>query len=245
VDCDGSGSGTDLCPCLVCSSDQTEPCDSDGDCAPLGGSCSGAPNNGGVACSANTDCTAANVGPCQAVGMNFLCRKKQSLTCVTNADCLAVNVAPCNLQTCSAKGAAGQQPEPNFCTDNICTDQGGGEGECASGPSFKYCDALLKADGQGASACTTNGDCTGGYGNCTVIDPADCFLDPIVATGVADPDFPVAGATFCVPPTSNAGINSSAGLPGPGRVVSQSAARTFCASNPAVEYNAGGLPACP
>jgi hypothetical protein len=198
-----------------------------------------------VACNANADCAAADVGPCQTVGATKLCRKKQTLTCTTNTDCQGQSVGPCNLQTCTAKGAAGEQPQPNFCTDDICTDQGGGEGQCSSGPSFKYCDALLKADGQGASACTSNTDCAGGYGNCTVIDPADCFLDPIVAVGIPDPEFPVAGATFCVPPTSNPGINSSAGLPGPGRVISQGAAKTFCQGNPLVEYNPGGVPACP
>jgi hypothetical protein len=103
----------------------------------------------------------------------------------------------------------------------------------------------VKADGAGINACLSNGDCGGGYGLCTIADQADCFLDPIVATGNADPEFPVAGAVFCIPPTSNSGVNSAAGLPGPGRVTSQGAARTFCASNHAVDYNPGGIPACP
>ena len=57
--------------------------------------------------------------------------------------------------------------------------------------------------------------------------------------------FPVAGSVFCVPPTENSAINGVAGLPGPGRVISQGAARTFCASNSDVEYVPGGTPPCP
>ncbi len=241
LDCDAGGVGTDLCPCMVCSGDQTFPCDSDSDCAALGGSCSGAPNGGGVACNSNAACTAADIGPCNNLGR---CTRKTSKLCGTNADCQNQNVGPCNLQTCTADGM-GSAPQPNFCTDDICTDQGGGQGTCASGPSFKFCDGLVKADGAGINSCSLNADCAGGYGNCTIETPADCFLDPIVATGVADPQFPVAGAVFCIPPTSNSGVNDSAGLPGPGRVLSQGAARTFCTSNNAVEYNPGGVPACP
>jgi len=240
VDCDGAGVGTDLCPCLVCSGDTTFPCSSNAECGALAGSCAGAPNGGGVTCSADPDCTSANIGPCNNLS---LCNKKQSQGCATNTDCLNHNVGPCSLQTCTSAGA-GITPQPNFCIDDICTDQGGGEGECTAGPSFKYCDGLVKADGQGINSCTDDAGCVGGYGTCTLLDPADCFLNPIVATGAADPEFPVAGAVFCVPPTFNPGVNSSAGLPGPGRVVNQGAARTFCASDNNVEYTPG-VGGCP
>ncbi|MFN2427647.1 MAG: DUF4215 domain-containing protein [Candidatus Binatia bacterium] len=242
LDCDAGGVGTDLCPCLVCSGDQTAPCSSNAECAALGGSCAGAPSGGGVNCNSNTDCNSANVGPC-LTGID-VCSKKTTVSCGSNADCLGQSVGPCNLQTCTSDGT-GSAPQPNFCVDDICTDQGGGEGECMAGPAFSYCDALVKADGAGINSCNNNGDCSGGYGLCTVLDQADCYLDPIVATGVADPEFPVAGAAFCIPPTSNTGVNDSAGLPGPGRVVSQGAARTFCASDNNVEYTPGGTPACP
>ncbi len=241
VDCDGAGAGTALCPCLVCSGDQTFPCNSNAECAPLGGNCALATHGGGVPCNQNTDCAAVDIGPCNNLGK---CTKRTTQGCGTNADCQNFNAGNCDLQTCTSRGS-GVTPEPNYCSDDICTDMGGGEGECASGPSFMFCDALVKADGAGASACTQNADCAGGYGNCTITDPADCFLDPIVATGSPDPDFPVAAATFCVPPTSNSGINSSAGLPGPGRVVNQGEATTYCTSNPAVQYTPGGIPACP
>ena len=146
----GAGVGTDLCPCLVCSGDTTFPCSSNAECGALAGSCAGAPNGGGVTCSADPDCTSANIGPCNNLS---LCNKKQSQGCATNTDCLNHNVGPCSLQTCTSAGA-GITPQPNFCIDDICTDQGGGEGECTAGPSFKYCDGLVKADGQGINSCT-------------------------------------------------------------------------------------------
>jgi cysteine-rich repeat protein len=242
VDCNGPTAGTDMCPCLVCSIDTTQPCDSDGDCAPLPGTCAGAPNGGGIQCTTNSECTSANIGPCGGLGV---CNKKQTQACSNNSDCLNHNVGPCALQTCTATGANGVTPQPNFCTDDICTDQGGGEGTCLAGPNLLFCDGLVKANGGGASGCLSNSDCVGGYGVCTVTEQANCFLDPIVAIGVPDPEFPIAGATFCIAPTSNPGVNSSAGLPGPGRVLSQGAAATFCANDHNVQYSPGGIPACP
>jgi cysteine-rich repeat protein len=242
VDCNGPTAGTTECPCLVCSTSQTEPCDSNADCALLAGSCSGAPQGGGIQCTSDAQCTGVDIGPCNNLGR---CTLKTSQMCGNNGDCQNQNVAPCALQTCTAKGT-GITPKPNNCTDTICTDLGGGEGTCMAGPNYSFCDAIVKSDGESAAGCLNNGDCSeNGYGLCTIQKLASCFLDPIVAQGIPDPVFPIAAATFCVPPASNSAVNNSAGLPGPGRVVSQGAARTFCASNNAVQYNPGGLPACP
>jgi hypothetical protein len=242
VDCNGPTAGTTECPCLVCSTSQTDPCDSNADCALLPGSCSGAPSGGGIPCTSDAQCTGVDIGPCNNINR---CTKKTAQNCTSNNDCLNQNVGPCALQTCTAKGT-GVTPKPNFCTDTICTDQGGGEGLCVNGPNFLFCDAIVKSDGESAAGCLNNGDCSeNGYGLCTVQKLASCFLDPIVASGVPDPEFPIAAATFCIPPASNTAVNSSAGLPGPGRVVSQGAAKTFCASNNAVQYTPGGVPACP
>jgi hypothetical protein len=68
--------------------------------------------------------------------------------------------------------------------------------------------------------------------------------DTIVANGVADPESPVGVATFCIAKTSNGGINSVAGLPGPWRVVNQGSVTHFCASNPAITYTPG-VGGCP
>jgi cysteine-rich repeat protein len=243
IDCDAGGVGTDLCPCSICNIDTSEPCDSNADCAASYKSCANATHDFGFECNVNSDCTSINLGPCQAGILR--CRKNQAMVCATNADCSNKPGGNCNAQTCSGKGSSAPYPEPNFCLDDICTDEGGGEGTCSAGPNFLYCDGMVKADGVGINACLSNADCGGGLGNCAYVDEADCFLDPIVATGSADPDFPVAAAVFCIPPTSNNGVNNAAGLPGPGRVTSQGAARTFCASDNNVEYNAGGSPPCP
>ena len=77
-------------------------------------------------------------------------------------------------------------------------------------------------------------------GDCTLVKRRPCFLDPIVGQGSPDPEYPLAAAVFCIPPTSNVGINSAAGLPGPGRAVNQGQARTFCASDNNVQYQPGG-----
>jgi hypothetical protein len=243
LDCNAGVAGNELCPCNICNVDFSEPCDSNADCAAIYKSCQNAPHDFGVACNTNTDCTSINLGPCTG-GINR-CRKNTNIGCMSNADCLAQPGGTCDTQTCSGKVGSAPYPQPDFCADDICTDEGGGEGTCAAGPNFLYCDGLVKADGAGINACLSNNDCGGNYGLCTIADQADCFLNPIVAVGNADPEFPVAGAVFCIPPTSNSGVNSAAGLPGPGRVISQGAARTFCASNHAVEYTPGGIPACP
>jgi hypothetical protein len=225
VDCDGAGAGTALCPCLVCSKDSSVPCNANADCAGQGTHCS----------------LDANIG------------------CSVNTDCSSISKGLCRTSSCSAKGS-GVVAEPNDCFGSAaCVDLGGGQGECPSSinpdPPFNerndtyFCSGLVKADGGGILACNTNADCTfssvgGEGGTCTVAERKKCFLDPIVATGSPDPEFPVAVATFCVPPTSNSSINLVAGLPGPGRVVSQGAGTTFCASDRNVEYQPG-IGGCP
>ena len=64
----------------------------------------------------------------------------------------------------------------------------------------------------------------------------ECFLPTIEAQGTQDPDWPVGVAIFCAPPTANAGINSVAGLPGPGRLLSQEKTRKFCNGPGGLEY---------
>jgi hypothetical protein len=145
--------------------------------------------------------------------------------------------------------AGNNDPLPNQCAvDGICNPAGSGEGVCNQGPNDKFCDGVLHANGEGFIACQSQLDCdaypNGIAGNCTLTKGRECFLDTIVATGSADPRYPVASAAFCIAKTSNSGINSVAGLPGPGRVVNQGEVTHFCASNPAVTYipGVGGCP---
>jgi hypothetical protein len=170
--------------------------------------------------------------------------------------CSGNSQIPCRDNTpCTAAGAgtcvrAGQNdPLPNQCAGNqLCNDIGGGEGLCDQGPNDKFCDGIVRADGAGFLACANQLDCDafpGGIaGACTLAKGRPCFLDTIEANGLAHPQYPIGVATFCIAKTSNAGINSVAGLPGPGRVINQGAVTHYCASNPAVVYQPG-VGGCP
>ena len=170
-----------------------------------------------------------------------LCTGNTSIACASNADCGGAG---------SCERRVDGDPRANQCDNgDACQDAGGGEGVCPAGPADKSCDAVLRANGEGFISCNNNADCLGSNigieaGNCTISKPRECFLDPITATGVADPETPVGAATFCIPTTSNGAINSVAGLPGPGRVVNQAASRLFCASDPGVQYQPG-VGGCP
>jgi hypothetical protein len=235
-----------LCPCMQCSGDATVPCNSDEECASQEGSCTSARTK---RCTTDEQCNNFNGGTCNSIKR---CQFATSISCTTNSDCSNLSVGPCLPSTCSVKGvgSAGEFPLPNNCIDQACTDLGGGFGECSIGPDQLYCDAVVKANGVGILACTADADCAADVigidaGNCTLSERAKCFLDPITATGDADPETPIGVSTFCIPPTSNAGINIVAGLPGPGRITNQATATTFCASDHNVEYQpgVGGCPA--
>jgi cysteine-rich repeat protein len=161
-----------------------------------------------------------------------VCSQDSAVTCTSNADCTGLGVC----------GKVGNAPRQNTCpTDGICNDIGGGKGECNQG-SISFCDGITRADGTGFIQCNNNADCAA-YGpvtgSCSLSSPQACFLDPITATGVPDPNTPVAVAAFCIPPTGNGGINTVAGLPGPARVTNTAQAESYCASNPAVAYTPG------
>jgi hypothetical protein len=133
-------------------------------------------------------------------------------------------------------------PRPNQCAGNgICNAGPDGEGECDAGPSDSSCDAVVRANGEGFIQCQSNADCEEGTigiaaGNCSLIKARECFLPTIEAQGAPDPDTPVGAGVFCIGPTGNGGINSVAGLPGPGRVVNQGRTRKFCGGAGGSEY---------
>ena len=129
---------------------------------------------------------------------------------------------------------------PRSC-GGTCTAGPDGDGTCDDGPNDLSCDAVVRANGDGFIKCQSNIDCDVGTigiaaGNCTLAAGRECFLSTISAEGTADPDTPVGAAIFCIPPTSNAGINSVAGLPGPGRVLNQGRTRKFCGGAAGTEY---------
>jgi hypothetical protein len=167
-----------------------------------------------------------------------VCTGNTALGCSSNTDCSGVG-------TCAKESSS--DPQPNSCSDGVCTDVGGGAGECLANAPDTYCDGVTRADGEGLVSCSTNSDCTylsNIFGACTLSTPRRCFLDPIAASGVADPYSPVSVATLCLAGTFSSFFNGSTGYPAPVRITRAAAASSFCASNPAVAYTpgAGGCP---
>ncbi|MBI5505594.1 MAG: DUF4215 domain-containing protein [Deltaproteobacteria bacterium] len=231
------GNGSEFCPCRQCTTDNTVSCNSDAECASQPGGCSVASS---FHCATTTNCKGINAGNCLGIKR---CQLATAVPCTTNTDCASVDLGVCNPSTCNSNGA-GVVPSPNDCDEFACSDVGGGEGECTTGPDGTSCDAVVRANGMGVLSCATNDDCSPEAvgipaGSCTLVERRNCFLDPIVATGHADPAAPIGAAAFCIPPTSSPAINSVAGLPGPGRTVNQASSRLFCESDPSRRYTPG------
>ncbi len=250
------------CGCLPknqCSDDRTLLCWSNADCGGCTTNADCGPPLGGGICDGTGQCSC---GPAISKCFCGLCSDDEAIacsseaecgTCSTNADCPGSNnVAPgtCVGGRCSCERRNDNgDPLPNGCTGGVCEESppGSGEGVCTLGPADNLCDGVVRANGDGFLQCLSNGDCSAaGFngGNCTLTKQRECFLDPITATGVQDPNKPVSVAAFCIPRTSSDGINSVAGLPGPARVVNQASSRIFCASNPSVLYEPG-VGGCP
>ncbi len=242
VSCTGLGAELD-CPCLVCSNDATFPCNTDAECTALQSTCTLGTGGAAAKCLTNADCTAANGGTCNTTLSTPRCTSASSKTCTTNADCNPTNLGACRVSTCSAKGS-GEFPLPNQCIDQACTDNGDGTGICTTGPDALFCAGVLKANGKGVLSCQDDDGCSiGAVGvdarPCNLLERNGCFPDPIIAEGDPDPSTPIGAAVFCIPPTGNTGINAAAGLPGPGRVVNQAKARTFCGNDENKQYIPG------
>jgi len=188
--CRAPGFTTLKCFCDTCNNTAATPCASNADCS--GGICGGkrcqGGSNNGTACTNNSECPG---GAC---------------------------------------GVPGLATAPNQCDDATCTanpadTDGSDEGACEGGPFPQFCTPTA-----GFKSCTKDADCAAFAGNtCGTATPRDCFADngviggTIRATGAADPpvngvSHPTLAALFCVGPTSSGGVNSVAGLPGPGRL---------------------------
>ena len=176
-----------------------------------------------------TNCEAPFPPPPAFVCACGVCSLDTGLACVNNADCDLGTQGTC---TTNGGGLAASR-QPNACSDVTCTDVGGDRGECsAGGPSdaLKYCDGMLRGNGDGHLFCSNNADCDvhdsscpgGDCGLCTSVKVRPCFNDPIVASGAADPDAPLLAATFCMPATLNSAVNQHVGWPGPARMSAQS-----------------------
>lgn len=245
LSCGGANPGLD-CPCLQCSGELAEPCRSDAECASQQGRCSSASS---VRCSGDGDCASLDVGPCRPFGPSMRCADALSRVCTANADCMGVNGGTCDPSTCSSPGVGGNDPLPNDCDGLLCSDLGGGAGQCTNGPDDLMCDGVTKANGDGVFACSNDSDCLPGVigvagGSCTLSKRRSCVPSTLAVSGSADPNYPVSAAPYCIPPTANAGLNAVLGLPGPGRLIGQEALTSYCASNPSQAY-VPGVGGCP
>ncbi len=164
--------------------------------------------------------------------------------CSTNGDCemgvTCDDVCPGGLCTplCIERGVcSGGERDGGYCAlDKDCT--GGGtctspnseEGACAQG-TFNHCDgpgwefvscAPLQVNTKNGCEWGTDGfeggpNANVGAGYCRA-DINHCFINNGEATGGGTPTEPFSVAGFCIPASSSPPINSTAGLPGPGRI---------------------------
>jgi hypothetical protein len=149
-----------------------------------------------------------------------VCTGDSTQPCRDDSECASAAAG-----TCASHGS-GVNRQPNQCSDLTCTAIGDDKGECQGGPLDRSCDGLVRANGDGFLKCLENADCDAistlcpgnDCGDCSLTKLRPCFLDPIAAQGIADPDDPLLVSTFCIPPTNNAAINGTSGLPGPARV---------------------------
>ncbi len=168
------------------------------------------------------------------------CTGDTTVPCSSDADCVDAG------GTCSSLGS-GMNKGPNECDDGyacVPTEEGSNVGMCATGPDSRFCDAILRADGAGFIGCQTDADCAESTigvaaGACTMTTRRACHMDTLVAEGAPSTGAPLGAAIFCIPPTGNAGINGVAGLPGAARLLNQSGAKLFCASDPTKRWYAG------
>lgn len=162
------------------------------------------------------------------------CTHDTTIACVDDAECDALSTG----STCTA--STGASRAPNTCDAQACTDLGGGNAECTTGPDDTFCSGLVKPNGLGYIPCASNADCAlFSAGTCDDVERRACFLDPITSSGEAGIESAVLGGTFCIPPTSNAGVNAAAGTTGPGRVVIDWNFTGLC-SDGVTEWELGG-----
>ncbi|HYB98533.1 MAG TPA: hypothetical protein VEC57_05295 [Candidatus Limnocylindrales bacterium] len=148
-----------------------------------------------------------------------VCSGDGATPCRTDAACSGLGLGVCT-------NGAGPDRNPNGCTGYVCeTGTALDRGTCAN-PIEMYCDGFTRANGRGVISCEDDEDCApenvscpgAGCGTCNLPQLKSCFLDPIQVQGTPSTTNPVLAGTFCLPPTSNTGINSAAGSPGPGAV---------------------------
>jgi hypothetical protein len=163
------------------------------------------------ACNSNADCP----GGATCGGKRCLGGANAGTPCTAPSQCAS--------NSCGRPGLA---TAPNQCDDVVCSPDGSDpnphDGVCEAGPfdtfcsieTFRGCTMDSECNPPSCADCMPGQVCGGGLRN--------CFLDPIVRTGTAGTQNSVVAATFCIPPTAAAAINTVAGLPGPGALLQPS-----------------------
>ncbi|MBI5506043.1 MAG: hypothetical protein HY899_14700 [Deltaproteobacteria bacterium] len=184
------------------------------------------------------------------------CSGDTSVGCSSDADCAALGIGTCTANT-------GPQAHANACVDGICTATSNTEtGSCEANEVDSFCDGFVRRSGLGLLPCVTDGDCDayssecpgGNCGNCALYQFRSCLPDPFgaigthgyygstEASGVYGSDMV---STFCIAATQNIGVNSSVGLPGPGRLLINFDFEGRCASDDNVPFELPGGSSCP
>ncbi len=121
------------------------------------------------------------------------------------------------------------QQQPNACNSGTCVLDGTGAGKCSPNMVDNQCSVEIfrgctgNADCRPPSEGGTCSTCATGMQTCTT-KARPCFpgatagmvTGPIVRTGTPSTTNPTLVSTFCIPATSSSGVNTAAGLPGPG-----------------------------
>jgi hypothetical protein len=184
-----------------------------------------------------------DAGPIGSMCFCGACSHDPGLACETDDFCDLADDADDGNSSASCNGVnAGQgvNRKANNCTDSICTPSANpailDRGTCENvSDEDRYCDGAVFANGNGVIPCTSEADCDSqtimsanpddwicagnDCGSCTLAKQRSCFLsDEISVQGTPDKVTPILAGTFCLPPSSNGGINAASGSPGPGVV---------------------------
>jgi hypothetical protein len=171
-------------------------------------------------------CATVNAEPCNSSADcpgGAVCGAKRCLG-GSNAGTACTANTECASNSCGRPGLATRR---NQCDDDTCSANPSDptnptDGLCEAGPFDSTCSQ------EKFRGCTNDADCAPPpAGTCDTCLPGQvcsgalrqCFLDPIVRHGTPSTQNPFLAATFCIPPTAAAAVNSVAGLPGPGALV--------------------------
>jgi hypothetical protein len=127
-----------------------------------------------------------------------------------------------------------------------CEDVGAERGECA-GELVSYCEGFVRKTGGGVIACSANVDCdaldsecpSDDCGNCSLLQPKRCFLDPVEVTGRAGRDGGELAAAHCAASFNKFSFNLAAGVPGAARTLMDWDFTAYCPDE-VTEFELGG-----